>query len=265
MKKLLAVSLASLAGFVGASELDLQPKQWSFSVKSINANASSYSDKYDYPDLDSSYTYSGGNFNVQGTGNYALNEKVTLGLYARVYRNVSGSSNESAGLATSTKTTDFDFAFEPSIAYKLKNNISVYASLYHFSDDADVTVDQDGNKDFNGNDQYSNTVLWTGVLFKKDIKPNVMLDAEILAGLRTRHWQDEVDSTDTYQDQFLLTRANVDARYFLANNFSVDAGIGLSMSSRLNAKDDGVDVDFGNDTYKEVSYGTRLGFTFYHR
>ncbi|MDX1475627.1 MAG: hypothetical protein R3309_15750, partial [Reinekea sp.] len=236
-----------------------------FSVKSINANASSYSNKYDYPDLNSSFTYSGGNFNVQGTGNYALNEKVTLGLYARVYRDVRDTEYEDSGAVSSERTTDFDFAFEPSIEYKLKNNLSVYASFYRFSDDADVTVDQDGIKDFNGNDHYTNTVFWTGVFYKKDIKPNVMLDAEILAGLRTRHWQDEVDSTDTYQDQFLLTRANVDARYFLANNFSVDGGIGLSMSSRLNAKDDGVDVDFGNDTYKEVSYGTRLGFTFYYR
>ena len=265
MKKLLAVSLMSLVSTVGATELDLQPGQWAFSVKSVNVNLSGYNNKFNNPDSDSSSTSKGGNLNIQGWGQYAKSEQLTLGFFARVYQNSSTSASETAGTETFTTTTDFDFAIEPSFQYKVKGELAVYGAVYYAADDANLTVDQDGAENYNGNTDYSNLTLWTGLIFKKDYRENMLINVEGLAGYRTRNWVDAIDSNDTTRDTYLLTRGIFETKYFLANNFSVDAGVTASLDKRLATEFDGTEFDYGNQTYNQLRFGTRFGFTYYIR
>ncbi|MEJ2064880.1 MAG: hypothetical protein P8X74_16650 [Reinekea sp.] len=113
--------------------------------------------------------------------------------------------------------------------------------------------------------KYNAVYANVGARYLDDIRSNILLDVKGMAGISSSNYIDPVDSSNTYQENYLKLTGIADARYFLANNLSVDFGVRLYYSKLLSEKDDGVDVDLGDNTYNALSYRTNIGFTYYHR
>jgi hypothetical protein len=265
MKKFLAVSLMSLAGAVAASDLDIQTGQWAVSLKPTTLNAYISSSKNEYPDADQTNTSGSSTKSITLDGRYGYKDKVILGFYGRIYSSTSKDETNISDTITSTKTTDFDYTIEPSIEYSINKNVALFGSLEYFYDDADLTTDQDGNEDYNGGNNYTSLTLWGGAVYKKDIKSNLMFKSKLIAGWDKDYSEDEVDSSESWETQYLRAQFTNDAIYFLADNISIDAGIGIYAGKRLNGKTNGVENDYGDDTWSYATVGTRFGFTYYHR
>jgi opacity protein-like surface antigen len=265
MKKLLAVSLVGLAGAVAASDLDLQTGQWSVNLKPTNLSVSAGSSKSEYPDANTTDTSGSSNRTIILDGRYGFKDNVILGLYGRIYSFTSNDKSNVSDTITSTKRTDFDYTITPSIEYAINKNVALYGSLAYQFDDADLTTDQDGNENYSGNNNFTSFTVSGGVLYKKDIKSNLMIMSKLVAGWDKDYSEEEVDSSESWETQYRRVSFTNDAIYFLANNFSVDAGIGLYAGKRLNGKTNDVENDYGDDTWSYTNVGTRLGFTYYHR
>ncbi|MEJ2042752.1 MAG: hypothetical protein P8X89_05700 [Reinekea sp.] len=262
MKHVFFASLVVVASAANANDLELQPGQWSINTKLIGNGLSGYSAKNE--DTGISSTYTSNRFNLQGEGEYAVAENLKLGLYAWLDTSSKKSEDADSSTTHSKKTTDVAFTIQPSISYRLKDSLFAFGSVGLELDGADKVVDQDGLESYDTN-KYNAVYANVGARYLDDIRSNILLDVKGMAGISSSNYIDPVDSSNTYQENYLKLTGIADARYFLANNLSVDFGVRLYYSKLLSEKDDGVDVDLGDNTYNALSYRTNIGFTYYHR
>ncbi|WP_040557735.1 outer membrane beta-barrel protein [Reinekea blandensis] len=265
MKKLITVSLLSLATVASASELDLQPGQWSVNLKPTEANLFFGSTKTDYPESNATDKTTSVDFSLQGSGTYALNEQVQVGGYARVFATKSGDIETAGGTTISdNESRDSGFQINPFVEYQVSGDFHARVELSYYYSGADVTTDMDGNETFTA-DNYNSPEIWLGGVYKKDINDKAMLRAAANVGIDWQNYEDEEDSSDTFSETYLRSTITGDVHYFLANNFSVDAGLGLYAGKLINQTNDGEEVDLSDFDWSYFNVGTRFGFTYYHR
>lgn len=265
MKKLVSLSLLSLATVASASELDLQPGQWSLNLKPTNANLFFGTTTTDFPESDFTSKTASMDFSLQGSGAYALNEDIQIGGYARVFTTKAVDTNTSGSATISDdESRDAGFEINPFIEYQLTDEFHARAELSYYYSGADVTTDMDGNETFTA-DNYSSPEIWLGGVYKKDLNDKAMLRAAVNVGIDWQNYEDEEDSSDTFSETYLRSTITGDVHYFLANNFSVDAGLGLYAGKLTKQTDDGEEVDLSDFDWSYFNVGTRFGFTYYHR
>jgi hypothetical protein len=268
MKKQIACSILGLSAAavsVSASELDVQQGQWSVELQPTDLNISFGSNKNEYPDINTVDSYSNSSKRFTFSGRYGYKENITIGLYTNVSLYNSGDKLTTDLGETSTTTYDFDYSIEPSFEYALMNNFALFGAINLYFDDADRTVDQDGNESYDGNNKLTSTPLWVGGIYKNDVKENILFTSKLYAGLDKDYSEDQIDSNESWETNYVRVNFLNDAHYFLANNFSVNAGLGLYAGYRASGKTNGIENDFGNDTWSYQNFGTRFGFTYYHR
>ncbi len=262
MKYFPAIMAAALLSTATASELELQPGQWSLNLKYINGGLNGNSETITNTDYDRTEKYN--ILFLTGEGHYAVNDTVTLGLYGYISRAKWDNELTNSGITDSEEISDFDLVINPTIAYKLNNNLSAYGSLRIDTDDANEVIDEDGDKSYNSEKFFGLTYL-AGLKYYNEIKPNLLLETTVLAGIQHQKFTNPEDSQDTQQYRYLKTSGVMQGHYFLAQNFSVDLGFGLYFQNLLDFKEDGESLEDSDFDVSDFNYRTIVGFTYYHR
>lgn len=262
----LATALSGLATGLYASELDLQPGQWSISLQPTDFYFDSDGYEYENPSTESVETERESTIKAALSAEYRVNEKISAGGYVSYY-SVKGVSQveESGTLTTDDTYKDSVTRFNPYVKFYVTPDISIIGKLAYYSDDAAESTDINGDTSYSTYN-YKNRGIYIGAGYIKELNDKLVLDGELLIGSYTYGTEDPED--ESINDEYSYTEVDfsANAKYFFNPSFSADAGLSLVSGSFSKYRYDGEEIDVSeifDDSY--LDYGIDLGFSYYHR
>lgn len=249
MKKLGCILSLTLLSTVYASELDIQKGQWSAEVDNIDFNLN----------LGGTTATNGSGVETKSgalrlayniRGRYAFTDTLIL----RLETGYSALKEYRQELNDTSKIWDEPSTrsrLAPAIEYFISDNLALLGGLGLSGSGSDA------EKGFNFK-------FFGGLLYTKDLSERLLFSSENIV-LRESDiaapngWDDT-----TYGTRYLRFGTTNQAKYFIANNFSVNIGINLNGGMRTSKTIDGETID--DDTkWSYNNLGSTFGFTYYHR
>lgn len=265
MNKLLAVSLMGVVGSVSASELDLSDGQWSFDIKTTDASLYTATETYEDSSLNEIQKDGDQGLNINTVVKYGLNDNVIVGADLGLWTFKETSAQTTNGNEDfDVQTTDSGVTLNPFVYYALNPELSLYGELSLYTSGAAIVRDTAGNESYNGNNR-RDLIFSGGLAYKKDLKPNLMLEVLGTVGFEDIRSTNPDDTTDTYEWESLLAETTATTRYFLADNFSANGTAGLYFREKTAERNNGLEVSINDDQYKRLAFGVSAGFTYYFR
>lgn len=248
-----------------ASDLELQEGQWMIYVQSTDLSLGANSDGYTDSLSSTEGTQSNAYLDFGLSGAYKINERTKLGSYIYLYRDSDVSTTEVSGTTTEeTTTVDFRYQLSPFVEYQLTETLYAYGEWSYYFDNGNEITELGGATSY-ASDDYSSRNLYVGLIYRQDIRPDLMLEAEGYLGLGRVHYEDPENSNDNSDTYYQRLVGNLGGRYFLANNFSINAGLTVRAGRLSGYEIDGDEVDLSDYDWSYMNFGTTFGFSYYHR
>lgn len=265
MKKLFAVTLIGLSGSLSAAELDLQPGQWSVDLLPTSLSVFSNNNTTENAGAEQISKDHDGGFSFSTDIRHAIDTKVQVGSYVKYWTSNVSTRATTAGVVTAdAREKDSGTSLNPYLYYAVTPEVSLYGELGFYTSPAAILTDSAGNKFYSSYERKEYGVF-VGAVYKKDLKPNIMLEVLGAVGMNSYKNTDPANSSDTYEWIYLRNVVAATGKYFLADNFSANGTAGLFIGRKTSERNDGVEVSIDNDQFSYSNVSVKAGFTYYFR
>lgn len=265
MKHALMAAVCAMGTGVMASELDVQPGQWALHLKPTTAGYNIETSKLVTPSSSTTDLETSTVLQASVAGEYRFSNSLLVGGSASYINfKINGNRDVDGTETIDTTARTSLYTANPFLRYYVNDSFALQAEVAYSGTPAAESTDIDGDKTNLTTEGYE-TDLLGGFVYRSDLKPNVLMSLEAMGGIRTTYNEDPDDREDTEKQQEYVAEATLDFNYFLATNFSVNAGLSASYGQLFLAEDDGVELDLNDTEISQLDYGTRFGFTYYHR